>query len=150
MTCDPPPHSRGKPPIIVQMGNDRRSTPACAGKHFSIAHLVNKTAIHPRVRGENGNGSLNKNRSFHSTPAHAGNVMYGVSRDLRRSHPRTRGENAATDIESPPHVRGKRRPLRSFSVAAIHPRARGENRSGPARVNLLHPRARRNYAYARQ
>ena len=125
----------------------------------------------PRTRGRRPRPRrLGARKRF--TPAHAGTAHYGFHPLLSASvHPRARGDGQALalslfdDAGSPPRTRGRRlsdrarRPGRRFTPAhagtagygvtraqgcSVHPRARGDGLSRPARTvgASVHPRAR--------
>ena len=169
------PLTRGK---LCRTGSIRRCLgliPAHAGKTLSTSPTSSQTWAHPRSRGENalaprdesdtsGSSPLTRGKLFGESlesaaerliPAHAGKTReLGVSTERLEAHPRSRGENIQTTVQtvtgwgSSPLTRGKRhhgvdrgldeglipahagktrtRWLRSWACPA-HPRSRGEN-----------------------
>ena len=156
----------------------RRITPACAGKTRSFKIVRVELPDHPRMRGEDkkvtkegfqisgsppharGRPALLFRRfpDFGITPACAGKTQSAPSaRSATPDHPRMRGEDrgsmrAGLSVQgSPPHARGRLRPLRrtglsrgitpacagktdtdfNFDVTdSDHPRMRGEDLDG--------------------
>ena len=129
---------RGKPPHFVYCRNDRRITPAGAGKTQGQHHPCRKRWDHPRRCGENQDcpptstwrrGSPPRMRGKHLslnpllcgrriTPADAGKtVQHGNAQRRKQDHPRGCGENCFAGLAtsraqgSPPRMRGKPVPL---------------------------------------
>ena len=53
-----PPHARGRRRRIIDMGDEIRITPACAGKTLSIQQPTFHFPDHPRMRGEDASAAL--------------------------------------------------------------------------------------------
>ena len=129
---------RGKPNVLPFSDEDRRITPACAGKTFCTCGNRNASSDHPRVCGENPASSLlliicvgspprvrgkriSKFEKFHVkriTPACAGKTMLNENVIVNLAdHPRVCGENQQRTSKrerrngSPPRVRGKPREI---------------------------------------
>ena len=152
------PLTRGKRRGIPARTGGRGLIPAHAGKTALPRTLSSRTAAHPRSRGENqwhrdvsektaGSSPLTRGKPTalggrgmwsRLIPAHAGKTAsYIAVRHPLKAHPRSRGENDATDkfkktLEgSSPLTRGK---LISYQEkgnrSVAHPRSRGENVTG--------------------
>ena len=129
-----PPHARGKPVAEVELGRNRRITPACAGKTVLPTWRGIDMSDHPRMRGEDqrsrahhftASGSpphargrrgccAQRSRSGRITPACAGKTSRRPGgRRSATDHPRMRGEDAIQfqnhrgPYGSPPHARGR-------------------------------------------
>ena len=153
------------------MTNERRITPACAGKTISRSTSGESGRDHPRVCGENCKpyhaayfvkGSPPRVRGkqvcrprlvgvFRITPAHAGKTAINLLRPQgAEDHPRACGENGAggqgmrTQRESPPRMRGKQH-LRCDSLGrqGITPAHAGKTVKNHVAIVILkdHPRA---------
>ena len=136
---------RGKRYSKSQAKQERRITPAHAGKTTRSASRTLGGRDHPRACGENsqlfpslryGPGSpprmrgkpvlgVSHNASLRITPAHAGKTS-GICCPASKAedHPRACGENEAWELiiglpaGSPPRMRGK---LKSFQIMQNHP-----------------------------
>ena len=130
-----PPHARGRRENARPFGQWAGITPACAGKTPRPSRRVGERQDHPRMRGEDKNGSRGyryyagspphargrRRTSFarpttsRITPACAGKTVDALLDGfLSRDHPRMRGEDGdwvhADGVlgGSPPHARGRR------------------------------------------
>ena len=128
------PLTRGKRLFIVAAVGYGRLIPAHAGKTSAVGRYPRSRAAHPRSRGENfgleedsalvdGSSPLTRGkrrdrtpprRSCRLIPAHAGKTRRAwTAPDSSTAHPRSRGENAASDAiqfdleGSSPLTRGK-------------------------------------------
>ena len=144
--CSPPgspPRMRGRPRVAGDVPGGDRLTPAYAGKTSTPCGCRCCRPAHPRVCGEDAQrqpghaGDLGspprmrgRPRQPHHhrsspglTPAYAGKTRSG-SRDsgTRRAHPRVCGEDrpilhwTATDVGSPPRMRGRPSPTMQFTA----------------------------------
>ena len=129
-----PPRVRGKPRGERSHDQERRITPACAGKTLDEYHQHPDTEDHPRVCGENSSdksimifdagspprvrGKRRKRPRFAArcriTPACAGKTSHrATANSICKDHPRVCGENGFLVVAahgsngSPPRVRGK-------------------------------------------
>ena len=128
-----PPRARGRQTPLFNMVNQRRTTPACAGKTRSGGPPPTAGRDYPRVRGEDAHAHRNpagraglppraRGRHLHfrlnsidagTTPACAGKTPSGISRTLAgRDYPRVRGEDRAL-------------PVHPYPAEGLPPRARG-------------------------
>ena len=130
-----PPHARGRRHGMLDLKNNLRLTPACAGKTGRVWAPRRRNQAHPRMRGEDvwaaysaspGEGSPPHARGrlivvipgtvrVRLTPACAGKTeASAASTAASRAHPRMRGEDddkapaAGMMNGSPPHARGRR------------------------------------------
>ena len=149
------PLTRGKPGLTAALARCVGLIPAHAGKTSLRAILTHIEAAHPRSRGENRDGVIDRLSIGGSSPLTRGKRPRG-QRQLRRerlipahagktwptkpdspaarAHPRSRGENmpmlcGSTRPEgSSPLTRGKRDGVGRDRVDGVaHPRSRGEN-----------------------
>ena len=164
-SCAPPrtPPTRGSSPLTRGKLNRRWHgqgghglIPAHAGKTPISTGLQPSTKAHPRSRGENlfphaaprlrhGSSPLTRGKPGASPqspprrrliPAHAGKTHHGrARRDLRRAHPRSRGENSESPFHeshlkgSSPLTRGKpRRALHGLRESGLIPAHAGKTR----------------------
>ncbi len=132
--CGSPPRARGEQGHLGVFDDAGGITPACAGRTSAGRASCRGSRDHPRVRGENsilGRSSLPRpgspprargeqdrrrrpGRGHRITPACAGRtVLGGVSPQVRKDHPRVRGENFSVavackeEMGSPPRARGE-------------------------------------------
>ena len=129
-----PPLARGKGFSATTRTDEKRITPACAGKSRNVVEFIAVCQDHPRLRGEKslvfhfcqqwpgspplargkGTQAIRRRHSSGITPACAGKScdklpFYSVTED----HPRLRGEKSAdeayeeAELGSPPLARGK-------------------------------------------
>ena len=130
-----PPHTRGIPGQALFRGRLRRFTPAYAGNTLLKSCQLERSWVHPRIRGEYKKErktlSTTKGSPPHTrgiprfidcvesvcrfTPAYAGNTdEHSNARTIKGVHPRIRGEYfievilAFLYLGSPPHTRGIR------------------------------------------
>ncbi len=110
----PPPRARGQRDRCTGGRSRERSTPACAGTTTSECRAAGPTAVHPRVRGDNGSlpghddpaggppprargqrtHVIGREKADRSTPACAGTTAGRALRQAGRTvHPRVRGDN---------------------------------------------------------
>ena len=168
--CGSPPRVRGKHTFFTSSTENRRITPACAGKtHAAQCHVV-KCSDHPRVCGENSPmrksgfsrvGSpprVRGKRAFKHelvcreriTPACAGKTLTSLLAPAHfTDHPRVCGENLSSGLifslafGSPPRVRGKLALYHRFdAVSRITPACAGKTPAGLAGIRNAtdHPR----------
>ena len=150
-----PPHARGKEQAEARQTELAGITPACAGKSRNQQSQKRPRQDHPRMRGEKG-ALITKSPIVVGSPPHArGKVPFGRVGDnalgitpacagkscpnrcnhpLRRDHPRMRGEKESgllmkcSTSGSPPHARGKVKPLRlQRRLAGITPACAGKS-----------------------
>ena len=149
------PRTRGTSVTGRRSTRRSRFIPAHAGNIYSRPTHSLSAAVHPRARGEHGQPWAGVLWSPRFIPAHAGNISSTVGRTFVDAvHPRARGEHtkrailAVANFGSSPRTRGtcysrcispktwrfipahagNIHPARSeFSLAAVHPRARGEH-----------------------
>ena len=172
------PLTRGKQFAVFRPRHPRRLIPAHAGKTSTSPPTGMCSRAHPRSRGENlivdrpanpqaGSSPLTRGKPSRRRtgrprggliPAHAGKTrQHHAPRRAHRAHPRSRGENVATEAATststgsspltrgkpfldlvpaeaagliPAHA-GKTRPRRTHPrPRGAHPRSRGENKDG--------------------
>ena len=70
-----PPRVRGKDTVSFIMINEKRITPACAGKSRNYAHIRSQGKDHPRVCGEKSEKLLESYRLSESPPRVRGKVV---------------------------------------------------------------------------
>ena len=177
----PSPRARGTPRAGLQDGGAGRSIPACAGNTAQARSMALRNAVHPRVRGEHLSWFAPGAAASRSIPACAGNTIGSCHRRYLPSvHPRVRGEHSGglmrrTGCRGPsPRARGTLAPaarsrrmsrsipacagntdrrVQSTASTAVHPRVRGEHRTGcrftaspagpsPRARGTRHPRGR--------
>ena len=129
-----PPHVRGKAPPGVDISQNTRITPACAGKRVTIYLVATPNWDHPRMCGEKKHSLITSKLIMGSpphvrgkdtlfemfplccgiTPACAGKSFTADGRvRAKQDHPRMCGEKYRQPLKyvlssgSPPHVRGK-------------------------------------------
>ena len=166
------PPTRGKPPVQERAGNVDGLIPAHAGKTVSAQPSAWTTWAHPRPRGENQRTRTPTARLWGSSPptrgkrvrdhlaaiverlipAHAGKtLLLFCFVDVRRAHPRPRGENGhgrGEPVDEPgssPPTRGKRNgPGPDQRAGRLIPAHAGKTRWRRARSppRKAHPRPR--------
>ena len=156
-----PPHTRGKEPSRAATPAEGRITPAHAGKRQRFRQYISRAQDHPRTRGEKrgcycgkcgiagspphtrGKGSVPAfiEKGAGITPAHAGKRYFiKVGQEIRRDHPRTRGEKFSTGKKNfagwdHPRTRGEKVSTGALSLwrGASPPHTRGK---GISRLRL--------------
>ena len=150
-----PPHTRGKVVLGACILSDNRITPAYTGKRTRIYKQKNKSKDHPRIHGEK-SAFLLFFQSYQGSPPHTRGkvkseaqlcIVPGITpaytgkryrksypQARRRDHPRIHGEKRVLlpppepAFGSPPHTRGKERPVDSAgSVEGITPAYTGKS-----------------------
>ena len=166
------PLTRGKLHVFPEHLRTGRLIPAHAGKTIARAKCLSDPRAHPRSRGENrdgvidrlsigGSSPLTRGKRIHRSrqrhlpgliPAHAGKTEAVTAVSVFEwAHPRSRGENFRLRMRAPvqggssPLTRGKRRVRAGFSVVVgLIPAHAGKTRVRPApRLPVgAHPRSR--------
>ena len=147
-----PPHARGRHGPGVPMRRGRRITPACAGKTHGGDRPLRQQEDHPRMRGEDSNGSMLP-MSDGGSPPHARGRRMGdtIAQKISVDHPRMRGEDDDGEpvwlkIDgSPPHARGRPTGRRANAgTNRITPACAGKTATGTVRIPTVadHPRMR--------
>ena len=111
------------------------SSPHARGKRTFSSGSARASAVHPRMRGENGPAPSGRGPLRRFIPACAGKTSRNPSRRTRRrgSSPHARGKRLQANLDkalvgSSPHARGKRCSVGQDSLTPlVHPRMRGEN-----------------------
>ena len=167
-----PPHARGRRHGMLDLKNNLRLTPACAGKTGRVWAPRRRNQAHPRMRGEDvwaaysaspGEGSPPHARGrlivvipgtvrVRLTPACAGKTYSRNSRNCpSTAHPRMRGEDGGLGCidggfeGSPPHARGRRRQgPGGRNDERLTPACAGKTRTSPPWQSFspAHPRMR--------
>ena len=108
-----PPHARGAATSPFRCAGEPGITPACAGSRAPSATIITTSPDHPRMRGEQLDGDLDRLVLDRITPACAGSSHRSARRArATQDHPRMRGEQDArhdgplVGAGSPPHARG--------------------------------------------
>ena len=150
-----PPLTRGRRTFTYGKGFEIGNTPAYAGKTLEDFRCTVGEGKHPRLRGEDSGWLLSKAKACETppltrgrperrptifisngnTPAYAGKTVLLISlQQVRKKHPRLRGEDATGDIhagsisETPPLTRGRLTYAPEFLPKdGKHPRLRGED-----------------------
>ena len=129
-----PPRVRGEAPNARTTRDDRRITPACAGRRRPACGGEHPCKDHPRVRGEKSGGVMQSSVVLGSPPRARGEVFKSSGRDVFFGiTPACAGRSSTGKCRSSktgdhPRVRGEKLPesTRRTACEGSPPRARGE------------------------
>ena len=119
--CGSSPPARGTPAGLARRTAVRRFIPACAGNTPTAARTIASWSVHPRLRGEHKRGVTRRMPSSGSSPPARGTPL--------RGHERRGGRRFIPACAGNTQLSG-----RCGCPTAVHPRLRGEHRSGLERV----------------